>query len=90
MEIGSYIDTTGYQYSATQTEKVIACEITPNVEVTITAKAKSGDRHKYGGNISASFVVQQIAYNVDVDTIISTGDVTFIATDGNTSAFAVE
>lgn len=90
VEIGSYIDTTGYQYSATQTEKVIACEITPNVEVTITAKAKSGDRHNYGGNISASFVVQQIAYNVDVDTIISTGDVTFIATDGNTSAFTVE
>lgn len=90
VEIGSYIDTTGYQYSATQTEKVIACEITPNVEVTITAKAKSGDRHNYGGNISASFVVQQIAYNVDVDTIISTGDVTFIATDGNTSAFTIE
>lgn len=90
VEIGSYVDTTGYQYTSTQTEKVISCNITPNREITITAKVKSGDRRNYSGNIQASFTVQQIAYNVNVDTIISTGEVTFIATDGNTAAYSVE
>ena len=90
VEIGSYVDTTGYQYTRTQTEKVIACNITANAEITIKAKVKSGDRSNYSGNIQAVFTVQQIAYNVNVDTIISTGEVTFIATDGNTAAYSVE
>ena len=88
-EIGSYVDTSGSQYTGYSGEQTIECKITPGTEITITAKAQAGNRHKYGGNISCSFSVDQIIYNVDTNAIISTGEVMFIATDGNTAAYDV-
>lgn len=88
-EIGSYIDTSGREYESYSGEQTIECTITPGAEITITAKARSGSRKGYDPDISCSFSVEQIIYNVNTDAIISTGEVMFIATDGNTAAYDV-
>ena len=61
-----------------------------DARLKIVCSAQSDKRHDLQANLQASVALANIIYNVQTDSILSGGEVTFIATDGNTSAYSVE
>lgn len=68
----------------------ISLTITPNTEITFKATCQITDRKNTSDPATLSITVNRQKYNVDSDVVINEGEVTFIATDGNTAAFTVE